>query len=225
MKLKNNKWQEWIQPVSEEQFKEFLETAEAFWMHSGNPQNPHVELTAGEHSDGFVDVLRALRFSNFCFAMAREMACKIRECYPGRIDWVIGSDHAGATFSQNVAIWLEAKHDFTEKGSGKEQVWKRFKIANHEVVVQIEELMTTALTFKEVRDGIRKGNDGPVTFAPVAGVLVHRSDVWDIEHTKIVPFTHYDINVYDPNSCPLCRADSRAIRPKNNWALLTAKAG
>ncbi len=90
--------------------------------------------------------------------------------------------------------------------------------------MQVEELMTTSDTFWRVRNGIRAGNGSQVTFAPVAGVLIHRSDVWQIEDTKIVPFVHYDIKVWEPSECPLCKAGSKRLRPKKNWAELTGKA-
>lgn len=210
--------------MTELQLRDMLEAAEAFWMHDGNPSRPHAELTTGKCSDGFVDTLRALRFSNICYAAAQALAKNIQDAYDGPVDWVIGSDHAGAVFSQNVAIWLHAQHDFTEKGPEKAQDWKRFKIKEGEVVLQVEELMTTSDTFTRVRNGIRAGNGSPVTFAPVAGVLIHRSSVWQIEETKVVPFAHYDITVWDgPEVCPLCAKGSKRLRPKQNWAELTGK--
>lgn len=211
--------------MTPDEVRSLLERSDALWLHSGDPSHPHAELTSGKCSDGFVDVLRALRFASVCYQLAAQLAAKIREVFnAGHIDWVIGSDHAGAVFSQNVAIHLEAQHDFTEKGEGKSQLWKRFKIKPGQVVLQVEELMTTSLTFQEVRKGMREGNDGvPITFAPVAGVLVHRSDVWEIEETKIVPFVHYDIRVWEPSECPLCKQGSKRLRPKQNWAELTGK--
>jgi len=211
--------------MAEPELREMLEAAEAFWIHDGNVAHPHAELTTGKCSDGFVDTLRALRFSNVCYIAAQALAKSIRDVYQGPIDWVIGSDHAGAVFSQNVAIWLNAQHDFTEKGTEKAQEWKRFKIKEGDVALQVEELMTTSDTFLRVREGIRRGNGSPVTFAPVAGVLIHRSSVQQIEDTVIVPFAHYDIRVWDgPDVCPLCKAGSKRLRPKQNWAELTRKA-
>ncbi|MCX7047099.1 MAG: hypothetical protein NTX50_16630 [Candidatus Sumerlaeota bacterium] len=178
-------------PMSPEEFEEMLRVAEAFWLYSGNPADPHAGMTSGRHTNGYIDVLRLLSYSNICLAAAQAMALKIRAEYHGPIDWVIGSDHAGAALAQNVAVWLGARSDFTEKGPDKSQLWKRFQIKKGEVVLQVEELMSTALTFGEVRKGIRTGNVEPVTFAPVAGVLVHRSDVWEFDGTKIVDFCHY----------------------------------
>lgn len=120
--LRNICWTDYTnRRMTEPEFREMLEAPEAFWIHDGNPTHPHAELTTGKCSNGFVDTLRALRFSNVCYAAAQALAKSIRDVYKGPIDWVIGSDHAGAVFSQNVAIWLNAQHDFTEKGPEKAQ--------------------------------------------------------------------------------------------------------
>ena len=199
-----------------------LKLCEALWVHSGDPKDPHAELTSGKCSDGFVNVLRALRYPNVCDIFAFHMACVIM----GRlgafsdVGWVIGSDHAGAAFSHDVARWIAAQNDFTEK-DGKRQLWKRFAIKPDEPVLQVEELMTTSGTLMAVRNGIREGNPNPVTFVPVVGVLVHRSGVYEIEGAPIVYLAHYDISVWDPKDCPLCAAGSKRLRPKQHWAELT----
>lgn len=221
---------EWIKNAPRPEFltKDALEhmlgLCGALWLHSGDPKDPHAELTSGKCSDGFVDTLRVICYTPISELLAYLLANKLRNGYERKVDWVIGSDHAGAAFSRDVAREFGAKHDFTEKGEGKSQLWKRLKIKEGEIVLQVEELMTTSLTFQEVRKGIREGNDGVhVTFAPVAGVLIHRSDVWKIEDTQIVPFVHYDIKVWEPSECPLCKAGSKQLRPKQNWAELTGK--
>lgn len=135
--------------------------------------------------------------------------------------WVIGSEHAGATFSHSVALTLGSMHDFTEKGEEKTQVWKRFDIKPEEIVLQVEELITTTGTLQAVRDGIRRGNSSPVTFAPVSLTLIHRSSIYEFENAPILYLAHYDINVWEPLDCPLCAAGSKRMRPKQHWKELT----
>ena len=210
-----------------------LRLCEALWIHSGDPKDPHAELTSGKCSNGFVDTLRALRYTNVCDILAYHMIHAVENKldeldYAGpNCEWVIGSDHAGAVFSHDVGRWGNAQHDFTEKGGsdGKEQVWRRFPIQQGEAVLQIEELVTTLGTLMAVREGIRKGSKpNLVTFMPVVGVLVHRSDIYEIEGAPIVYLAHYDIKAWDPKDCPLCAAGSKRIRPKQNWAELIGKA-
>lgn len=213
---------------SEEQIPEpvvthIFQVCEALWLHNGDDDAPHAELTSGKCSNGFVDVLRVLKFSNLCHILAWELVKKIQRCGLGKIDWAIGSDHAGAALSHSVAYWLNALNDFTEKGEHKTQRWKRFAIQPEERVLQVEELVTTAGTIEAVRRGIRDGNPHPVEFAPAIACLIHRSDIYEVEKHPIIFLAHYDIKVWEPENCPLCANGSKRVRPKQNWAALNCQ--
>lgn len=208
-------------PLSDEEFDHIFRTCDALWLHSGNPKDPHAELTSGKCSDGFVDTLRVLRYTNLCELMAGQIVGKLWDLYPENMGWIIGSDHASAVFSYEVARRFGVQYDFTEKGENKSQIWKRFAIQPDEVVLQIEELITTTKTLVEVRKGIRAGNPHTVQFAPFVFTLVHRSDQFEFEGSPIHFVRHYDINSWDQKDCPLCAAGSERIKPKANWAKLT----
>lgn len=209
--------------ASEKEVKHLLRLCDALWLHSGNAKDPHAELTSGKCSNGFVDALRALRHSYLCKFFGDQLAKKFENEYKEipHPDWVIGSDHAGATFSHSVALALGSMHDFTEKGGGKTQVWKRFDIKPEETVLQVEELITTTSTLQAVREGIRAGNSSPVTFAPVSLTLIHRSPIYEFENTPILYLAHYDITTWNPSDCPLCAQGSKRVRPKQNWKELS----
>ncbi len=220
--------------ISDAEFDHVLRVAGALWLHDGNLANPHAELTSGRCSNGFVDVLRVLKYTNLCEIFARELyRRRLGEpgeyCLYGYPDWVIGSDHAGATFSFMVAWLLGAKHDFTEKWRDHpmkgvdSQLWQRHTIEPGELVLQAEELITTTRTLQAVREGIRKGNPNPVNFVSAVITLVHRSDVYEFEGSPILYLRHYDIASWEPEECPLCAAGSKRLRPKQNWAELTGK--
>jgi hypothetical protein len=84
--------------------------------------------------------------------------------------------------------------------------------------------MTTADTTMRVRNGLRKAHAYPLSFAPVVFVLIHRSDVNEVEGTPVISLAHYDIwNVPKEKleTCPLCLQGSEAILPKGaNWRRL-----
>lgn len=220
--------------LTPEEVRNILEVCDAFWLHSGNPKDPHAITTKGECTNGFVDTLRALRYTNLCDILALSMVNLFLQRYPEYhrskqgVSWVIGSDHAGAALSHSVATWLHTQHDFTEKGpvvdGKKTQRWSRFDILPDETVLQIEELITTTGTLQAVREGIRAGNKTPVQFLPVAMTLIHRSDQREFEGGPILYLAHFDIQVWKPDECPLCKAGSKRILPKINWAELTGKS-
>lgn len=218
-------------------FDHVFKKGKAMWLHSGNDEHPHAILTTGKHSNGFVDTLRILKYTNLCEIFAEQMV-DIYKNYarennlPERPDWVIGSDHAGAAFSHAVATKLGSQHDFTEKqivvdaqGNkiGDAQEWKRFTILPDETVLQVEELITTTTTLQKVRTGILKGNSCPVKFLPLSLTLIHRSSAYTFGDAPILYLRHYDIEVWDnAGSCPLCNKGSEAIEsPKKNWEMLT----
>lgn len=223
--------------ITDEEFDHIFRTCDALWLHSGDPKDPHAELTSGKCSNGFVDTLRVLRYTALCKLMAeqlkRRMIQEMAKIAPPSFldlksdftfDWAIGSDHASAVFAYEIVRNWECQYDFTEKGDGKTQVWQRFLIQPNEVVLQIEELVTTLKTLTEVRKGIRAGTPTPVKFAPFVFALVHRSHEYEFEGTPIHYVRHYDINSWDQKDCPLCAAGSERIKPKANWAKLTGKA-
>ena len=209
--------------LSPEEIRHIFETCDALWLHDGDMSKPHAELTSGKCSNGFVDVLRVLRYTNLCQILADQLVHRLHEQRGGIVDWVIGSDHAGATLSFAVAAHLNALHDFTEKGPDKAQIWKRFEVRPGEVVLQVEELVTTTGTLQAVRNGVRAGNPHPVTFAPLTMCLVHRAPVYEFDGSPIVSLVHWDIQTWTPEECPLCAADSPRLRPKQHWAQLTGR--
>ena len=199
--------------------------ARCLWQYEEGSGGPHAVLTSGKHSTGFIDTLELLTYTPLCDRLATQLAVKIRKAYAGRVDWVVGSDHAGADFSQSVARALKCRHAFTEKEKGPEgeiQTWKRHTIEEGAVVLQAEELITTMTTLSRVRTGMTAGNRYPVVFAPVVGTLVNRSPHAEYDGSPLVDIVRYSFDVYEPANCPLCSIGSQAIdKPKRNWKLLT----
>ncbi len=221
--LRNLACEDFCRDMTSAEFRHIFNVCDALWLHSGDPKTPHAKLTSGLCSNGFVDVLRVLRYTNLCEIMAGQLVGRLHQNYKGQVDWIIGSDHAGVTLSFAVAAQLGAQHDFTEKGDNKMQIWKRFVIQPGEVVLRVEELITTTTTLRAVSEGVRVGHPHPVTFTPLSMVLVHRSSVYEFEGAPIVYMEHYDIKSWEPDECPLCATCSKRLLPKKNWAELTGR--
>lgn len=219
--------------LSPDEVRHLLELCGALWTHSGEPRAPHAELTSGNCSDGFVDVLRATRYANVCRIFASQLVQKSnvdRLMADSRVSWVVGSDHAGATISFAVAESLHAKHDFTEKVVGtpdgkSTQAWKRFTIAPEEIVLQVEDLVTTMKTLADVQSALQRAHpENIVRFAPIALTVVNRSGTSLYNGMHIISLLNVDINVWKPEFCPLCKQGSKRLRPKQNWTELTGQA-
>ncbi|MFH1863592.1 MAG: hypothetical protein ABIJ85_01590 [bacterium] len=205
---------------------------DASWIHSGDPKDPHAELTSGWCSNGFFDCLRVLKYINLSDILADQLGKKIRKIIDyTKVDWVIGSPMAGITFAHDVARAIDAPINMcVEKDpadpKGKRMMWKRMAIPEGDWVLQIEELTTTAHTLNEVERAIREGNPNPVNFLPYVGILVHRPPKLPVDYYDqriVVALIEKEIWAVPPEECPLCKQGSKRLRPKTNWKELTGK--
>jgi orotate phosphoribosyltransferase len=218
--------------IATEEILSWFSLCEAYWKHSGNPRDPHAELTTGKCSNGFFDCLRVLEYVNLSEILADQLALKIRSIIGDqRIDWVIDSPMAGITFGHDVARALGATRNFfTEKDPADKDrmLWSRRIIPAGETVLQIEELITTSKTTNAVQRAVDFENKEPVNWLPFIGALVHRPDHLPLSHygnRLVIPLIEKEVWAVDQKDCPLCAAGSRRYKPKQdkNWQILTGK--
>lgn len=215
--------------IPEDQILSWFNLTDAMWVHDGDPKKPHAELTSGLCSNGFFDCLRVICYPTLNEILAQQLARRLKAEGVESVDWVIGSPYAAITFSYEVAKALGAVHMFAEKdptdSTGKRMLWKRLTIPKGANVLQVEELITTSGTFREVRRAVEEGNPESVNFLPFVGTLVHRPPKLPVDYgdCKVVALIEKAIWAVPPNECPLCRADSRRYRPKTHWRELTGK--
>lgn len=221
--------------ISQEELLYWFDLLDAGWMHSGDPKDPHAELTSGLCSNGFFDCLRVLKNVKLSEILAQQLALRLVDAamkdgqFPG-VKWVIGSPMAAITFAHDVARAIQSPNSFfLEKDqkdpTGKRLLWKRVAIGEDEPVLQIEELITTAGTTNEAERAIREGNPNPVKFVPYIGALIHRPSQMVEEYggRKVVALISKEIWAVSPSECPLCAKGSKRLRPKTNWKELTGK--
>ena len=199
------------------------------WIHDGDPSKPHAELSSGLCSNAFFECQAVLEHPNLNEILAYQLYKKLTENGIEKVDWVIGSPYAAITFSYEVAKAFGAAHGFAEKdpsnSSGKKMVWRRRTIPEGATVLQIEELITTSNTFREVRRAIEEGNKYSVNFISVVGALVHRPSKLPASYgnRKVVALVEKEVWAINPSKCPLCEAGSERVRPKSNWDKLTRR--
>ncbi len=213
----------------------WFDNENAYWGYDGEPSaaKAHAELTSGLCSDGFFDCLQVLRYPNIAEILGRQLFWRLTApgwVKPGEVDWVVSSSYAAITFGHEVAKALGAVFMLAEKDqndpAGKKMSWRRMTIPADAKILQVEELITTSGTFKEVRRAVEEGNAvKPVDFISAVGVLIHRPSKLPIEYEgrKVVAVIEKEIRNFDPKECPYCKAGSPRYRPKTHWSELTGK--
>jgi len=215
--------------LSEKEILKFFHLCDAFWLHDGDPERPHAELTSGKCSNGFIDCLRVLQYRNLSQILAGQLAQKVRKMIGPTIQVTIGSPMAGIYFADDLGEALNAPiRMFVEKdpkNPGK-MLWNRIKLRPEYRVLQVEELTTTSKTLNAVYEAVNEGNGDLVNWLPFVAILVHRPPKLPITHygnREVIALIEKEIWAVEPADCPLCAAGSKRLRPKQNWAELTGK--
>lgn len=211
--------------LTAEQILQWFDVCDAGWMHDSDSKKPHAELASGKCSNGYFNCSEVFCYPALCEVFAHQLVKKLDA---GKIDWVVSSSSAAITFGHEAAKALGAKFGYTEKdpNNPKKQIWKRFTMPEGSIVLQIEDLITTSQTFKEVRRTITERNSESVCFMNVIGALIHRppklpADYGDV---SVVALVHKEVWAVEPKDCPLCAKGSKLLRPKTHWKELTGKA-
>jgi len=223
-----------------EQVRKWLEDANALWIYNGSPMKeaPHALLTSGLHSDGFANVGQVLKeqveirreFTQYIVATVIISRC-------AELHRVVGADTSSTDLAKEVADLLGVRHIAmvkTEDERGKKQEWHpdNTSLQEGDMILHLEELITTSFSALQVREGIRRANpEVLVRFVPILPTVVERSNPEDrivrVENSMIVPLLQLDIRNFSPgrDTCPYCAVGSEALRPKygDNWSRLTGK--
>ena len=230
----------WINPddyrdriLTPEEILQWFDLCDAAWVYDGDPKKPHAELSSGKCSNGFFDCARVLCYPNLSEILARQLVRQLLREGIGPVDYVVGSAYAAITFSYDVArvlrefLGFSGIHCLMEKDPAdqKKMVWRRIAIPGGDRVLQIEELITTSNTFKEVRRAIETGNGEPVEFLSIVGALVHRPPKLPVDYNgrKVSALIEREVWAVDQEGCQLCKDGSIRYSPKTHWAELTGK--
>ena len=195
----------------------------ACWIHSGDPAEPHVELSSGLCSNAYFNCSRVLCDPILVEELARLLGNKLKQAgiedsFP---DWVVGSAYGAITFSYEVAKQLGTEHAFAEKTSQAHQMsFKRIEIPKNALVLQVEDVITTFTTVNAVKEAIVRDNPYPVRFFPLVGTIVYRPAKFDKDSCRVVALMKKLVWVSPSRECPLCQLGSPRYRPKEIWKKL-----
>ncbi len=128
------------------------------------------------------------------------------------------------TMAYEIASITGSNRGFTEPeviDGEKFMTLKRFNVEGSSVLI-VEDVVTTGGTTLRTADAVRKA--GGSVFDTIA-VMVNRSGKKSIGDYSIVSLIDYEMLIWTPEKCPLCKKGSEAIRPKDkdNWGKLNAE--
>ena len=210
--------------------------AQSFWIHDENPLRPHALLTSGMHSNGFFNSKPIIAQDDLMHGAATDLIRLSNAVHcldPWDVDGVVGPQ-TGATkmakFLSEEIMAVTAKECFSASPAKHEEDGVKTMVFNPEekepligkTILLCEDVCTTGGSIARTADAIVAAG-GYVL--PYVLVLVNRSGETEIDGRKIIALISKHMPTWQADECPLCKAGSKAIRPKegDNWALLTAE--
>lgn len=169
----------------------------------------HFLLTSGLHSAQYLQCALVLQHPRYAAMLGRDLARRMLEL--GRKpDVVVAPALGGILVAHEVARALRGPRAlFAERQDGVLVLRRGFRIEPGETCFVVEDVVTTGGSTRETIEVARRAG-GIVT---AAGCLVDRSGGKADLQVPSTALAHLDITNYPPESCPLCRAGSPAVKP------------
>jgi len=166
----------------------------------------HFELSSGLHSDAYCQCALVLQYPDRAEVLARELAKKVKEL---NITCVIGPALGGVTIAYEVGRALGVRAIFAERKNGEMQIRRGFSVADEDRILAVEDVITTGGSVKEVIALLRADRKNVVGVASI----INRSS-GDVDFgAPFASLVDLPLKKYEPETCPLCKAGSQAIKP------------
>lgn len=213
-------------------WRALYEERKALWIHDGNPECPHAELTSGKHSSGFFNSRLIIKDERLLFMAVADLIELSERGGPTINGDIVIGPQTGATLlakyiSRQLSVSKGKEHLFISPAKKIVNGEKTMVFTPRESelifgrrILLCDDVLTTGGSVNLVANAI---NEFKGIILPFILVLVNRSGLKEINGRKIIALIDKEMPVWDSaDVCPLCQAGSIAIRPKDNWEALNA---
>lgn len=181
----------------------------------------HFKLSSGKHSQFYLQSARVLENPQVAEKIATALAAEINKSGI-KIDTVCAPALGGVLAGYELARALGVRFIFAERKEGEMTIRRGFEVSEGENVLMCEDIITTGGSALEAAREVEKMGGKIVAFAAIAnrGFCKRVGSEADAKpNCKLpndVPFFalgDFEFNIYEPESCPLCKDGSEAIKP------------
>jgi len=183
----------------------------------------HFVLSSGKHSKYYLQSAKVLENPKTAQKLAKKLASIIKE-HNIKANIVCAPALGGILAGYELARALELKSIFVERKDGKMELRRGFEVKEGDRVIICEDIITTGGSAMEAKEVIESLGGKVVAFASLANrgfckVENLKEPQKSKEECKLpsnIPlFTlaNFSFEIYDKNSCPMCKEGSVAIKP------------
>ena len=166
----------------------------------------HFRLTSGLHSDIYLQSALVLQHPEHAARLGEALAAPFVST---RAQTVLAPAIGGILVAHEVARALGVRALFTEREEGVMRLRRGFALTAGERCLVVEDVITTGGSTHEVMDCVRAAGGDVVG----VGSLIDRSGGGAAFDVTRVALATVNATTWAPESCPLCKTGSRAVKP------------
>jgi len=165
----------------------------------------HFLLSSGLHSNRYIQCAKLLQHPHHASWCGEQLV----ELLPDEeFDIVVSPAVGGIVIGQEIARILDIRHIFVEKEDGVPTLRRGFRIFEGDAALVVEDVVTTGKSSLEVMDVIRAAGGEVVASC----AIVDRGGGKKLG-VPFVALTELEIEVFEPENCPLCAEGKPFIKP------------
>lgn len=166
----------------------------------------HFLLTSGLHSPHYFQCAKVLQYPKYLHLFAGELA---KHFEYSEIELVISPAIGGVVVGTEVGRMLDVRTIFAERENGVMSLRRGFEMKKGERVLVVEDVVTTG---GSVNETIQLAKNADAKLAGV-GYIVDRSNGKTTFNAKSFSVLQMDVVTYTPDTCPLCKKGTPAVKP------------
>ena len=182
----------------------------------------HFLLSSGNHSDYYLQSARVLENPKVAQELAYALAAQIKEANI-LVECVCSPAIGGILAGYELARALNVRFIFTERVEGQMSLRRGFEVSEGEKILICEDIITTGGSALESAQCVEFEGAEIVAYAGLANRgfckrvgsnLPRKPEARLPEHIPLFALEDFVFNMYEPNSCPLCKQGiQKAIKP------------
>jgi len=194
---------------------------EEIYKQSGALLEGHFLLSSGNHSNRYLQSAKVLENPKTAELLLGELAKMIKNA-DIKVDTVCSPALGGLLAGYELAKTLGVRFIFTERVDKIMTLRRGFQVQKGEKVLICEDIITTGGSALEAAKVIESQGGEIVGFSAIANrgfCSIYGSDKEQKKECKLpknLPFFalgDFEFEIYEPDSCPLCKEGSKAIKP------------
>jgi orotate phosphoribosyltransferase len=169
----------------------------------------HFILSSGLHSDTFLQKALVFQDAKRTAKLCKALAAKVREDVKQSFTAIVSPAVGGIVPGYEMGRQLGVPAMYVERQDGKFQLRRNFRLAKHQPVLMVEDIVSTGVSSRECLEAIRAAGGKPVA----AACLIDRSGGAAKVGVKLIALATIKVPAWEADKLPSHLRNTPAVKP------------